>query len=100
MQTVQIVKTKPSRKLLAEWSWDCSVGIWNNETESVRLYSDRAIHKSPYVKWVNNSGSLAETTERYTGQLLEQLKAIAQQEVDDDADYEDRVRELLFQDRY
>lgn len=100
MKTAQIVKTNPSRKLLAEWSWDCSVGIWSNETESVRVYADRAIHKAPCVNWVNNSGSLGETTERYIGQLLKQLKAIAQQEIDDDADYEDRVRELLFQNRY
>ena len=38
---------------------DVSVGIWNNEQYVARIYSDKIIVEMPYVRWLNNSGSLA-----------------------------------------
>lgn len=38
---------------------DVSVGIWDNEQYVARIYKDKVIVVTPYVKWVNNSGSLA-----------------------------------------
>lgn len=37
---------------------DVSVGIWNNEKYVARIYKDKVIVVSPYVRWVNNSGNL------------------------------------------
>jgi hypothetical protein len=63
----------------------------------VRLYSDRAIVRLPYVKWVNNSGSLEYRMERLTGRLLTELLAIAEQEIADDADYTSRVNAIVWE---
>lgn len=37
---------------------DVSVGIWNNEEYVARIYKDKIIVVSPYVRWINNSGNL------------------------------------------
>lgn len=42
---------------------EVSVGIWNDEEYIARVYADKIIVESPYVKWVNNSGSLAVSKE-------------------------------------
>ena len=39
-------------------SKDVSVGIWNNAQYVARIYTDKVIVVSPYVRWRNNSGSL------------------------------------------
>ena len=85
-----------SRKLVAEWSDRMAVGIWDNTYWSVRLYADRAIARLPYVKWINNSGSLEYRTERLTGKALDTLLAIAEQQVADDADYTERVKRIVW----
>lgn len=81
-------------KLIAKWSDSCKVGIWDNETWTVRLYEDRAVYRHPYVKWVGQSGSLAYLSHRITGKMLTELLEIAKQQVNDSADYTNRVGEL------
>ena len=85
-----------SRKLIADWSWDVSPGIYTG-TETVRLYEDRALHVEPYVKWVGNSGGYAERNNRITGRTLAALLQVAAQQVADECDYTDRVRDILYQ---
>lgn len=42
---------------------DVSVGIYNNCEYIARVYADKIIVVSPYVKWVGNSGGYAERKE-------------------------------------
>jgi len=90
-----MTRTQCSHTLIAEWSDTIAVGIYENGRWSVRLYSDRAIVLSPYVRWVGNTGSYAERHERITGTLHATLIQIAQQQTEDGADYTSRVRALL-----
>lgn len=92
-----IINTKPSGKLITEWSDSIQVGIWENCATSIRLYADRAIYKAPYVKWRNNSGSLDVETRRITGDDLKALLQIAKEEDEDGEDYTSRAFELLSQ---
>lgn len=85
----------PKGKLIAKWSDDIKVGIWDNEEWTLRLYKDRAILHYPTVRWVNNSGSLHYTSERITGRRHASLLKIAQEQADDAADYTDRVSEIV-----
>ncbi len=48
---------------------DCKVGIFNAEYVA-RVYSDKIIVTTPYVKWVDNSGSYAEKKESIRDQAL------------------------------
>jgi hypothetical protein len=84
-----------SRKVIKVWEDWYQVGIWENCKQSVKLYEDRAIIKIPYVKWVNNSGSLDWSTERVTGKMLALLSTIAKQEVEDQEDYTDQVMDCV-----
>ena len=86
--------TKSSRKLIATWSDDIVVGIYNS-TWTVRLYADRAVVRIPYVKWVGNTGGYAERHERITGKLHAELLEIKRQETEDDVDYTGRVARLV-----
>lgn len=88
----------PSRKLIAKWSDSIQVGIYDNSSWSVRLYADRAVARIPYVKWVGNTGGYAEQHERITGKQHAELLEIARQQVDDEADYTDRVARLVIYD--
>jgi hypothetical protein len=54
-----VTDVAPSRKLVAKWSGELKVGIYERCAWSVRLYEDRAIVRMPYVKWANSSGTLA-----------------------------------------
>jgi hypothetical protein len=60
-----------SRTLIREWSGYEDVGIWDNCKWSVRLYEDRAVYKGHTVRWANNSGSLADVHERWTGKIVD-----------------------------
>jgi len=86
--------TTYSRKLIAEWSDDLKVGIYESAWR-VRLYSDRAIAHVPYVKWTGNTGTLATRTHRITGTDLAELITISGQEDADGCDYTDRVWDLV-----
>ena len=46
-------------KLLHEISYDSDVGIWGSQTATARIYDDKIIVCAPYVKWLDNSGTLA-----------------------------------------
>jgi len=83
-----------SRKLIKKWAGELQVGIWERCDWSVRLYPDRAVARMPFVKWVNNSGSLDESYQRITGPKHAQLLALAQAEIEDDADYSPEACEL------
>jgi hypothetical protein len=84
-----------SKVLVKEWHDYEQVGIWDNCKWTVRLYEDRAIYKGNTVRWSNNSGSLAEIHERWTGKVIETLKRVAREEIEDDADYTDKVYEII-----
>ena len=89
------MSTKYSKTLVREWTGYKQVGIWDDCRWSVRLYEDRAIYKGHTVRWVNNSGSLAEVHERWTGKILEALMRISREEIEDKADYTDEVYMLI-----
>ena len=42
---------------------DVNVGIYDNCQYIARIYADKIITVSPYVKWIGNSGGYAERTE-------------------------------------
>lgn len=84
-----------SDELIREWDSYISVGIWDRCHTSIRLYADRAVYKTPYVHWRNNSGSLDVTTRRVTGTNLRSLLRISREEIEDGVDYTDLAFELL-----
>lgn len=88
-------KTTASRKIIATWTDSVKVGIYDSEW-TVKLYADRAVLRAPYVKWVGNSGGYAEATHRITGRQLTSLLAIAKEQVEDDEDYTERVKEIVW----
>ena len=45
---------------------DCKVGIYDNCEYIARIYADRIVVTSPYVKWAGNTGGYAERKERIT----------------------------------
>lgn len=45
-------------KPLSTITKDVSVGIWENEEYVARIYKDKIIVVSPYVRWIDNSGNL------------------------------------------
>jgi len=84
-----------SRVLVKEWSGHEQVGIWDNCKWSVRLYEDRAVYKGHTVRWVGNSGSLADVHERWIGKVVGMLERIAKEEIEDEADYTDKVYAIV-----
>ena len=86
-------------KKIKTWSDDVKVGIWDDQW-TLALYDDKAILHAPYVKWVNNSGSLAEHVVRFDAEsgtkTLEQFRKIAAQEIEDEEDYTERIKELVW----
>lgn len=89
------VETKPSTKLVAEWSGKINVGIYDNCTWMIRLYEDRAIVRMPGVKWEGNSGGYHLYRTRETGRKLRDLLALAAQETADATNYTDRALEIV-----
>jgi len=87
---------RPSGQLVAQWSGDIKVGIWDNETWMLRLYPDRAILKYPTVRWVNNQGGLEHRATRIEGKVHAQLLKVIEQETQDAEDYTERIRDLVW----
>lgn len=57
------------------------VGIWDRCEWYLRLYDDLAVVRTPYVKWVDNSGSLAfEVRQIKPGNTLKKLLNLWEQE--------------------
>jgi hypothetical protein len=50
----------------------------------------------PYVRWTGNSGGLDIARSRLVGRELHQMLDIARQEREDDEDYTDRVKEIVW----
>lgn len=74
----------------------CSLDIWDNERETIRIFADRTTHRHPCRVYENaNSWGCGETTERYTGQLHQRMLEILQQEIADEEDYTDRLFEII-----
>lgn len=86
-------------KNIKTWNNDIKVGIWESEW-TLRLYDDKAILHMPYVKWVNNSGSLAERTTRFDAtsgpRIFAAIKKIAAREKEDGEDYTEEIKELIW----
>ena len=86
-------------KKIKTWSDDIKVGIYDDQW-TLALYDDKAILHMPYVKWVNNSGSLSEHVTRYDAesrsQMLAKFRKIAAQEIEDGEDYTERIKELVW----
>jgi hypothetical protein len=87
---------RPSGKRISSWSDDIKVGIWDNESWTLRLYEDRALLKFPTVSWRGDSGSLEYASKRIEGRIHKSLLKIALNEVADDEDYTEQVRELIW----
>lgn len=87
---------RPSGKLIAQWSDDIKVGIWDNEAWTLRLYEDRAVLKYPTVKWSHNSGSLDYVSARITGRIHAALLKVAADQTDSIEDHTERARELIW----
>jgi len=90
-------KSSKRPKRITSWSDNISVGIWNNEYWTLRLYADRAILRYPTVVWSGNSGSLYHEAARITGRVHEALLKIAHDEIADGSDYTERVRQLIWE---
>jgi hypothetical protein len=54
------------RQKMKSESFECTVGIYNTQA-TVRVYADKTIVTAPYVKWVNNTGTLAFRKVRFDG---------------------------------
>jgi hypothetical protein len=80
---------KPSTKLVAEWSGQIKVGIYDNCSWSIRLYEDRAIVRMPGVEWTGNTGGYHLYKTRETGYKFRDLLAIAKREREDEESYTD-----------
>jgi hypothetical protein len=89
---------RPSGKLIAKWSDDIKVGIWDNEKWTLKLYEDRALFRFPTVNWRGDSGSLEYASTRITGRVYAALLNIAAEQADDRDDYTERVRALVWDD--
>jgi hypothetical protein len=87
---------RPSGKLIARWTDDIKVGIWDNESWTLRLYEDRALFKFPTVTWRGDSGSLEYASKRIEGRIHKALLKIALDEAADCEDYTEQVRQLIW----
>lgn len=76
-----------SRKIIASWTREESVGIWDNLTATLTLYDDRAVYRGHTIRWHNNSGSLADHNCRIVGHPHAELLKLARDEAEDGADY-------------
>lgn len=59
------------------------VGIYDNCTYVARIYADKIIVTTPYVKWLGNTGGYAESKEKITHPEILSAVALA---LRDDAD--------------
>ena len=85
-------------KPLSTITKNVSVGIWDNEEYVARIYKDKIIVVSPYVRWINNSGNLD-----YRKESIRDQKTVDRiiKELDDDC--EDTAWEIIgnyFDDTY
>ena len=96
VQSATATESKLSRKLVAEWSGNIHVGIYDSEW-TVLLYEDRAIVRMPYVKWSGNTGGLDIARHRLVGRELQRLLEIARQQVEDSEDYTEQVKEIVWE---
>jgi hypothetical protein len=65
---------------------DCKVGIYDNCDYVARIYPDRIVVTSPYVKWAGNTGGYAERKERITDtRTLERVQAALADDAEDSA---------------
>ena len=82
--------TKPARsKLIREWTGHITVGIYEDEPWSVKLYDTHATVRMPCVKWEGNSGSLDFARCRASAEQLAFLRKIHAEEEQDRACGED-----------
>lgn len=64
----------------------CKVGIYDNCAYVARIYEDRIVVTSPYVRWIGNTGDYAERKERITNSsTLERVHAALVDEAEDTA---------------
>jgi hypothetical protein len=72
---------------------EVKVGIWENRNMVARIYDDKVIVIEPYVRWMGNSGVLAEAKKS-----IRNPKTVARinQEMTDDC--EDTAWEIIEQD--
>jgi len=55
----------------------CKVGIYDWAEYTARIYPDRIVLTTPYVRWVGNTGSYAESKERLMDpELLARVSAL------------------------
>ncbi len=45
---------------------DCKVGIYDNCEYVARIYTDRIVVTSPFVRWIDNTGSYWDRKDRIT----------------------------------
>lgn len=72
-------------KLLHTIEKSVQVGIYDNCTQSARVYEDRTIATLPYVKWVGNTGGYAEEKRRLTGAQHAAILSLLEDGAEDDA---------------
>ena len=86
-----------SRKVVKVWHvTGLQVGIYENCTQTIKVWEDRVTVRSPYVKWIGNTGGYAEAHYRITDpKVVQRLKDLAQAEIDDEADYESEARGIV-----
>ena len=87
--------TTTTTQVLAARSRESHIDIWDS-SESIRIYQDRTIHKSPCRAYSSqNSWGLGLSTERITGTLHKELLDILAQEVEDGEEYTDRMFDAI-----
>jgi len=91
LNAVVATESKPSTKLVAEWSGQINVGIYDNCTWTIRLYEDRAIVRMPGVKWTGNTGGYHLYRTRETGARLQALLCLARHQSADIEDYAEQA---------
>ncbi len=65
---------------------DCKVGIYDNCMYIARIYVDRIVVTSPYVRWIGNTGGYDERKDRITNpQVLASVHDSLADEAEDSA---------------
>jgi hypothetical protein len=83
-------------KPLYTLSKDVQVGIWDNCEMTARIYPDKIIVIEPYVRWIGNSGNLAEAKKSIRNpQTVAEIIANMADDCDDCDDCEDTAWELI-----
>ena len=83
-------QTNPQRsKLIHEWTGHITVGIYEDEPWSIKLYDTHATMRMPCVKWEDSTGSLDFARCRASAKQLAFLREIHAEEEQDRANGED-----------